>query len=130
MYSSEGKVFADQDVFPIDDIQVRAAGYGAEPTVTGRARVGIWIHVAKAESRSEIVLCGQPNVVNDEGRRALLTFLKEFKRVALRNGTWDPSLPGESAAATDATTAQDKGSSEAGEEGSVGTPTTPPAAPE
>lgn len=91
--------------FAVQKAKVGKQGYASAATLTGTLRVGELIHIAKAQRDSAIVVCGQRSVLGEPGRRVLLAFLQDFKRLALKSGTWDPSLPQDSTPSSDAATA-------------------------
>lgn len=92
---------ADDKSFAVAGAKVGKQGYASAATLTGMLRVGELIHVAKAQRESAIVVCGQRSVIEPSGRRVLLTFLQDFKRMALKAGTWDPSLPNDETPSSD-----------------------------
>jgi len=99
---TEALAIADDRTFPIQSLKIGKQGYGSAALLTGRLRVGELIHLAKAERDSAIIVCGQRNEIEPSGRRVLLMFLRDFKQAALKSGTWDPSLPSDTAAPLDA----------------------------
>lgn len=88
----EGLLAADGAAYPLQDVSVRPAAGGEPTTLRGTASVGALIRVVKAKEKAALVACGQKNWLDEPARRTLLGLLQEFKAVADRSGTWDPSL--------------------------------------
>lgn len=99
----DGQLVADDASYPLQDVSVRAADGGKPTTLRATAKVGVLIRVVKAKQKAAIVACGQQNWLDQPARRTLFALLQEFKGIAERSGTWDPSLePAATAAAAPA----------------------------
>ncbi|HEU5073265.1 MAG TPA: hypothetical protein VFU02_03815 [Polyangiaceae bacterium] len=100
---TNGLLIADGAIHPLRDVSARAAAGGRPALLRATASVGALIQVVKAKQKAGLVACGQKNWLDAHARRNLFALLQEFKVIADRSGTWDPSLRQE---ATPASTAQ------------------------
>lgn len=89
---TEGVVVADDVQYALRDVSVQASTDGRPPTLSATARVGELIRLVKSKQRSGVTVCGQKNWLDKRARVTLFALLKEFEPLAVKHGTWDPSL--------------------------------------
>jgi hypothetical protein len=89
---TNGLLVADDAAYPLHDMSVRASGDSKPTTLRATASVGALTRVVKAKQKAGIVACGQKTWLDGAARRTLFALLQEFKVIADRSGTWDPSL--------------------------------------